>query len=127
MIVTPIMTTAAEMDKPKQETGEHTQESSPTVGTLYSVNGTLLTDSSEVAVINTHEYFYTSNAKSEEVVTDEASVLYTEPSQEVGYNKSSALVTGTAAVDPEVKVMYPFLTPTLILALIAILLKRAES
>ena len=99
MIVTPIMTTAAEMDKPVQETGEHTKESSPTVDTLYSVNGTLLTDSSEVAVINTHEHFYTSNAKSEEVVMDETSMLYAEPSQEVGYNKPSVLVTGAIAVD----------------------------
>jgi len=119
------MTTAAEMDKPVQETGESTQESSPTVGTLYSVNGTLHV--SELAVINTHEDFYTSNTNCDEVVKEETSVLYTEPSQEVGYNKPSVLVTGTAAVDPEVKVMYPFLTPTLILALIAILLQRAES
>lgn len=66
MIVTPIVTTAAEMDKPVQETGEGTQESSPTVGTFCSVNGTLHV--SELAVINTHEHFYTSNTNCDEAM-----------------------------------------------------------
>lgn len=51
---------------------------------------------------------------------DETSMLYTEPSQEVGYSKPSVLVTGAAEVDPEVKVMYRSFNPTFILALMVI-------
>ena len=41
-----------------------------------------------------------------ELSMDETSSLYAEPSEEVGYNKPSALVTG---IDPEVKVVYDIL------------------
>jgi len=44
--------------------------------------------------IDTHGHDYASNVNYGEVGMDETSMLYTEPSQEVGYNKPSALVTG---------------------------------
>jgi len=57
---------------------------------------------------------------------DETSSLYANPSQEVGYNKPSALVTGAAAIDPEVKVVYDLLKVAFIIALMAVLLKSEK-
>jgi len=54
-------------------------------------------------------------------------MLYTEPSQEVGYSKPSVLVTDAAEVDPEVKVMYRSFNPTFVLALMVILLQEHAS
>lgn len=58
---------------------------------------------------------------------DETSMPYAEPSQEVGCHKLSVLVTGAAAVDPEVKIMHCSLNPTFVLALMAILLLEYAS
>lgn len=111
--------TAAEMPKPVQETGDSTTGSSPT----DSINETLVADSSALAVnvanVGRDAHTYASNAEFEELGTDENSLPYAEPSQEVGDNKPSALVTGAVAVDPEVREVYHL---TFILTVMAILL-----
>lgn len=114
--------TAAEMPKPVQETGDSTTESSPT----DSINETLEADSSALAVnvanagCDTHTY--ASNAEFEELGTDETSLPYAEPSQEVGDNKPSALVVGAVAVDPEVREVYHVINLAFILTVMSILL-----
>ena len=114
------------LHEPIQETGESTTGSSATIGTICNVNGVLLDDSSGLAANVTQ--MYASNAGVDELGMDETSSLYAEPSQEVGFNKPlSALVTGAAAVDPEVKMVHDFLKLTFIFALMAILLKSEKT
>lgn len=117
-------TTSTEIHKPVQETGDSVLESSTTVGNFCNVNGTLLTDS--VASVEIDMQSYASNVDPEEMGMDETSnsLPYVEPIQEVGYSKPSALVTGAAAVDPEVKEVYHFLKLVFIVALIVILLNE---
>ena len=112
-----------------QETGESTTGSSATIGTICNANGVLLEDSSGLAAIGqTVTQMHASNAEVDELGMDETPSLYAEPSQEVGYNKPlSALVTGAAAVDPEVKMVHDFLKLTFIFALMAILLKSEKT
>ena len=123
-------TTVVKMQhEPIQETGESTTGSSATIGTICNANGVLLEDSSGLAANGqTITQMYASNAEVDELGMDETSSLYAEPSQEVGYNKPlSALVTGAAAVDPEVKMVHDFLKLTFIFALMAILLKSEKT
>ena len=118
-------TTSTEIHKPVQETGDSVLESSTTVGNFCNVNGTLLTDS--VASVEIDMQSYASNVDPEKMGMDETSnsLPYVQPSQEVGYsNPCSALVTGAAAVDPEVKEVYHFLKLVFIIALIVILLNE---
>ena len=106
------------LHKPVQETGDSTIESS---GTFCNANGI---DSSRLAKNGqTVTQFCETNAESERKSMDETSLLYAEPSQEVGYNKPSALVTGA---DPEVKMVHNFLKLAFIFALMAILLKSEK-
>ena len=95
--------TAAEMDKPIQETGDSTLEPSLTVG---NENGT-------------HVYSSMANFEELHVGVDETSKVYAEPSQEVGHNKPSVLVTGATVGDPEVKITFAFRIATFIVALVA--------
>jgi len=114
-------TTAADMRTPVQETGDGATELSIIVG---NANRILLKDFNGLAGNGqTFTQTCTSNATRG---MDETSSLYAEPSQEVGYNKPSALVTGTAAVDPEVKVVYDLLKVAFIVALMAVLLKSEK-
>ena len=85
-----------------------------------------LSDSGANAV-ETDTHVFASNTESEDIGMDESSFPYTEPSQEVGHKEPSALVTGAAAVDPEVKEVYHFLKLAFIIALMAILLKSANT
>ena len=94
-------TTAADMRKPVQETGDGATESSTIVGNMNGINSSRLAENGQ-----TFTQICASNAEIVELGMDETSSLYAEPSQEVGYNKPSALVTG---VDPEVKVVYDIL------------------
>ena len=111
-------TTAADMRKPVQETGDGATESSIIVG---NGNGILLEDSNGLGGnVQTFTQIY---AEFEETGMNETSSLYAEASHEVGYNKPSALVTGAAAIDPDVKVVYNLLKVAFIIALMAILLK----
>ena len=112
-------TTTTNMHKPVQETGDSTTDSSTIVGTFGNVNGKLLEDCSGLAGNSqTVMQLYASNAESEQKAMHETSLLYTEPCQEVGYNKPSALVTGAAAVEPEVKMVSDLLTPAFIVAVL---------
>jgi len=114
-------TTAADMRKPVQETGDGATESSVIVD---NANGILLKDFNGLAGNGqTFTQICASNAMRG---MDETSSLYAKPSQEVGYNKSSALVTGAAAIDPEVKVVYDLLKVAFIIALMAVLLKSEK-
>jgi len=119
-------TTSTEIHKPVQETGDSVLESSTTVGNFCNVNRTLLTDS--VASVEIDMQSYASNVDPEEIqcpMLPSNSLPYVEPSQEVGYSKPcSALVTGAAAVDPEVKEVYHLLKLVFIIALIVILLNE---
>ena len=114
------------LHEPIQETGESTTGSS---ATICNANGVLLEDSSGLTANGqTVTQMHASNAEVDELGMDETSSLYAEPSQEVGYNKPlSALVTGAAAVDPEVKMVHDFLKLTFIFALMAILLKSEKT
>ena len=82
-------TTAADMCKPVQETGDSATESS-TIGN--NVNG--IHSSGLAGNGQTFTQICASNAEIAELGTDETSSPYAEPSQEVGYNKPSVLVTG---------------------------------
>ena len=114
-------TTAADMRKPVQETGDGATESSIIVD---NANRILLKDFNGLA--GNGQTFTQTCASNAVRGTDETSSLYAEPSQEVGYNKPSALVTGAAAIDPEVKVMYNLLKVAFIIALMAVLLKSEK-
>ena len=113
-------TTVANMRKPVQETGDGATESSIIVG---NANGILLKDFNGQA--GNGQTFTQTCASNAMRGMDESSSLYAKPSQEVGYNKPSALVTGAAAIDPEVKVVYD-LKVAFIIALIAVLLKSEK-
>ena len=114
-------TTAADMHKPVQETGDGAIESSIIIGNVNGINSSGLAGNGQ-----TFTQICASNAGIAELGMDETSSLYAEPSQEVGYNKPSALVTGAAAVDPEVKVVYDLLKVAIIVALMAVLLKSKK-
>ena len=116
-------TTAADMRKPVQETGDGATESSIIVG---NENEILLENSNGLG--GNGQTFTQIYAEFEERHMEETSSLYAAaaPSQEVGYNKSSALVTGAAAIDPEVKVVYDLLKVAIIIALMAVLLKNEK-
>ena len=114
--------TAADMCKPVQETGGGASESSIIVG---NVNGILLKDFNGLG--RNGQTFPQIYAESEERRMDESSSLYAEPSQEVGYNNPSALVIGTAAIDPEViKGGVQPSQSSLHIALMAVLLKSEK-
>jgi len=113
--------TAANIRKPVQETGDGATESTLIVG---NANGILLEDFNGLG--GNDPTFIQIDAEFEERRMDESSSLYAKPSQEVGYNKPSALVTGAAAIDPEVKVVYNLLKVAFIIALMAILLKSEK-
>ena len=115
-------TTAADMRKPVQATGDGATESSIIVG---NANGILLKDFNGLAG-NDGQTFTQTCASNAVRGMDETSSLYAKPSQEVGYNKPSALVTGAAAIDPEVKVVYDLLKVAFVIALMAVLLKSEK-
>jgi len=81
--------TAANMCKPVQETGDSTTESSTIAGNANGINSSGLAGNGR-----TFTQICASNAEIAELSMDETSSLYAEPSQEVGYNKPSVLVTG---------------------------------
>jgi len=115
-------TTAADMRKPVQETGDGATESSIIVG---NANEILLEDFNGLG--GNSQTFRQIYAEFEERGVEETSPLYAEPSQEVGHDKPSALVTGAAAaIDPEVKVVYNLLKVAFIVALMAVLLKSEK-
>ena len=114
-------TTAANMCKPVQVTGDSTTESSIIVG---NANGILLKDFNGLA--GNRQTFTQICASNAVRGMDETSSLYAKPSQEVGYNKPSTLVTGAAAINPEVKVVYDLLKVAFIIALMAALLKSEK-
>ena len=113
-------TNADNMCKPVQETGDGATESSIIIG---NANGVLLEDFNGLA--GNDQTFTQTCASNAMSGIEETSSLYAEPSQEVGYNKPSALVTGAVAIDPEVKVVYD-LKVAIIIALMAILLKSEK-
>ena len=114
-------TTAADMRKPVQETGDGATESSIIVG---NANEILLEDFNGLG--GNSRTFTQIHPEFEGRSMEETPSLYAEPSQEVGYNKPSALVTGAAAIDPEVKVVYNLLKVAFIIALMAVLLKSEK-
>ena len=114
-------TTAADMRKPVQETGDGATESSIIVG---NANEILLKDFNGLAG-NGQTFTQTCASKATRGM-DETSSLYAKPSQEVGYDKPSALVTGAVAIDPDVKVVYNLLKVAFIVALMAVLLKSEK-
>ena len=67
----------------------------------------------------THVYSSMANFEELHVGVDKTSKVYAEPSQEVGHNKPSVLVTGATAGDPEVKITFAFRIATFIVALVA--------
>ena len=82
-------TTAADMRKPVQETGHGATESSLLVGNVNGINCSGLAGNGQ-----TFTQISASNAETAELGMDETSSPYAEPSDEIGYNKPSALVTG---------------------------------
>jgi len=114
-------TTAADMRRPVEETGDGATESSIIVG---NANRILLENS--IGLGGNGQTFRQNYTEFEERRMEETSSLYAAPSQEVGYNKPSALVTGAAAIDPEVKVVYDLLKVVIIIALMAVLLKSEK-
>jgi len=82
-------TTAADMCKPVQETGDSTTEPSIIISNGNGINSSGLAGNGR-----TFTQICASNAEIAELSMDETSSLYAEPSQEVGYNKPSVLVTG---------------------------------
>lgn len=82
-------TTAADMCKPVQETGDSATESSIIISNGNGIKSSGLAENGQ-----TFTQICASNAEIAELSMDETSSLYAEPSQEVGYNKPSVLVTG---------------------------------
>lgn len=81
--------TAANMCEPVQETGDSTTEPSTIAGNANGINSSGLAGNGW-----TFTQISASNAEIAELGMDETSLPYADPSQEVGYNKPSVLVTG---------------------------------